>query len=543
MSNSSIFTYQTRLHNLSPSDIAALDSYCDLHGKLERKLYAQIKANKLSRNELKRYFIKEYGISARMFNSIAIALDGKMQSIKELLPEYIAQAKAAIAKKEAQIAKMIAKKSLNQKQLFSLHQMRRRLKILSLRLASLEKQKETKDYAICFGTRKLFCAQYNLESNGYTSHQEWRSDWLKERSSQFFLVGSKDEIAGNMLCQLSEENGAFALRLRLPGCLSLGKYLNISDIDFQYGKDHIQNALRSSIRRLREDGKGTMRDGTAMTYRFVKDKKGYRLFVSCNVQAPQIITNRNLGAIGIDINSDHLAVSQIDNRGNWTSSQKYDLHLDGKTSHQAGALIGDQVKQVIEFAVYSCQPIVLEKLDFKKKKQEFSKYNPTHARMLSSFAYNKIINTIKAAAFRAGVEVIEVNPAYTSVIGAVNYAQQYGISIHLAAAIAIARRGLAFVEKLSSRNGLVPMRNGSHVTFSLPVRNRKKHVWNHWQAIRKSVIAAQQAHTRLGLAKTNPKPLKSIMSLGSSHCVVGTQFPYASRSLLLDGEIDSVIPF
>ena len=64
--------------------------------------------------------------------------------------------------------------------------------------------------------------------------------------------------------------------------------------------------------------------------------------------------------------------------------------------------------------------------------------------------------------FRAGVEVIEINSAYTSVIGAVNYAQELGISIHLAAAIAIARRGLGFSEKLSIRNGLVPTRNGSH---------------------------------------------------------------------------------
>ncbi len=64
--------------------------------------------------------------------------------------------------------------------------------------------------------------------------------------------------------------------------------------------------------------------------------------------------------------------------------------------------------------------------------------------------------------------MIEINPAYMSVIGAVNYAQELGISIHLAAAIAFARRGLGFSEKLSSRISLVPTRNGSHVTFSLP---------------------------------------------------------------------------
>jgi IS605 OrfB family transposase len=357
------------------------------------------------------------------------------------------------------------------------------------------------------------------------------------------VVGSKDESAGNMLCQLSEQGGTLTIKLRLPDSLNLGKYLNISKIDFQYGKDQIQKALQSSHRKQREDGKGTVRDGTALSYRFVKDKKGYRLFVSVDVTAPELLTNRNLGAIGIDLNADHLAVSEIDYRGNWIFSQRHDLPILGKTSHQASAMIGVEVAKMIELATMRCKPIVIEKLDFQKKKRDFNQYNPTGARMLSSLAYNKILQTIKAAAFRAGVEVIEVNPAYTSVIGQVNYAQVYGLSIHLASAIAIARRGLGFSEKLASRNGLVPIRNGSHLTFSLPVRNRKKHVWNHWQAIRKSVTAAHKAHARLGLLKTNPKPLRSSTPLGSSYCVLGAQFPYASRSLLLDGDIDSTIPY
>jgi transposase len=64
---------------------------------------------------------------------------------------------------------------------------------------------------------------------------------------------------------------------------------------------------------------------------------------------------------------------------------------------------------------------------------------------LSSFAYNQVIQYLKAAAFRAGVQIIQVNPAYTSTIGAVNYAARFGISIHQGAAIAIARRGLGLV--------------------------------------------------------------------------------------------------
>jgi len=88
-----------------------------------------------------------------------------------------------------------------------------------------------------------------------------------------------------------------------------------------------------------------------------------------------------------------------------------------------------------------CKPVVIEALDFAKKKAELQKTDARYARMLSSFACNQTASSIKAACFRAGVQVMEVNPAYTSVIGAVNHAQTKGISVHQGAAFAIARRG------------------------------------------------------------------------------------------------------
>ncbi len=59
--------------------------------------------------------------------------------------------------------------------------------------------------------------------------------------------------------------------------------------------------------------------------------------------------------------------------------------------------------------------------------------------------------------------MIEVNPAYTSVIGKAKYRKRLGVSDHQSAAFAIARRGMGLKEKvkinlatldLSDRNGL-----------------------------------------------------------------------------------------
>lgn len=133
------------------------------------------------------------------------------------------------------------------------------------------------------------------------------------------------------------------------------------------------------------------------------------------------------------------------------------------------------------------------------------------------FACNKVINSIKAAAFRAGVEVIEVNPAYTSVIGAVNHAQVKGISVHMGAALAVARRGLGLSEKPPKRGTQVPTRNGGHVTFCVSERNRKKHVWSQWGKIRATLKAAHVAHGRSGVPKGMPAPLIPVTrSLGAN---------------------------
>ena len=63
---------------------------------------------------------------------------------------------------------------------------------------------------------------------------------------------------------------------------------------------------------------------------------------------------------------------------------------------------------------------------------------------------------------------------------------------HQAAAVAIARRGLGFGERLTTRR--------LRYTFCLPVRNRRKHVWSDWRGVsrmlerdRKSRSGSRQA--------------------------------------------------
>ena len=97
-------------------------------------------------------------------------------------------------------------------------------------------------------------------------------------------------------------------------------------------------------------------------------------------------SHTDLGAIGIDVNADHLAVSETDRFGNLIDSRRIDLVVYGKTSNRAKALIGDAAVSIAAQARAAGKSVVIERLEFQKKKAELETANPKQARLLSSFA-------------------------------------------------------------------------------------------------------------------------------------------------------------
>ncbi len=526
MSDRPVFTYQTRLAP-TPDQAAMLDAYAVLHGRAERSLFAVMRRGGAI-NDLKRDFLARFGITARQFNAIRVGLEGKIASIKERRPRSITEGAARIRKAEKVIARLETRAPGSNK----LHQKKRRLADLRARQDSMQADHASNAVHLCFGSRRLFRAQFDLEANGYTDHAAWKADWQASRSNQFFVLGSGDESAGNQTCQAAvAEDGTLTLRLRLPNDLGSG-HLEIPGVRFAYGQEAVIRAIESGrrISAVTKSGKPTVkRAGAAISYRFLRDEKGWRLFASVEAQPVPQTTNRHLGALGVDTNADHLAVSETDRFGNLISAWRIDLSTYGKTADQALARIGDAGKAIAQYAKTAGKPIVIEKLDFWKKKAELEATDPAQARMISSFACNKIIAGIKAACFRAGVEVIEANPAYTSVVGAVNHAQQKGISIHQGAAYAIARRGLGLSERPTVRTGIAPTRNGGHVTFALPARNRAKHVWSFWSSVRTRLKAAHGAHHRSGFSNGKPAPLAPETRSACSHRSLPAKSRHANR--------------
>ena len=494
------FTYQTRINGNED----ALSAYASLFSVLQRRLFAEVSAGKPAAS-LKSEYLRRYGIPARAFNSLRITLEGRMSAARESQKLHRSTLEGLITRSEKQLRSLVGRATPHK-----IHQKRRRLENLRHRHQRVEGDIDADRLRLCFGSKKLWRAQYSLEANGYADHTEWRADWRDARSSEFFVLGSRDETAGCQLCVATvADDGSLTLRVRMPDCLVVehGKYITVENVRFAYGHEQVLAALQSNTdyRNYRsQHGEKAARAtnlGQAISYRFKRDARGWRVFVTTNVERPPVVTDRRLGVIGVDLNADHLAVTETDRSGNFVNAFSVPLVTYGKSSNQAEALIGDAVASVVSYALDVRKPLVIERLDFQRKRAALEGEAPGRSRMLSSFSYGKVKAYLLSRGYREGVEVFEVNPAYSSVIGRAKYMERYGLSAHQAAALVLARRLLGCREGVPRRR-TVPLDTGDHVAFRVPVRKRVKHVWSYWAAVSRQLGPALAAQHRL--ARANP---------------------------------------
>ena len=510
-------TYQTRIFDYGGVDRsvgdAALAAYAELYGEVQRKLFADVAAGG-SAASLKGAYLKRYGIPARMFNGVRVSLEGKVASVKEQQKLRLDDLQRRIARAERQVSDAAERGRLDQ-----VHQKKRRLANLRHRLAALKADIAAGRVRLCFGSKRLWRKQRHLADNGYASHQEWLRDWRDARSDEFFVLGSRDETAGCQLCVAAvAEDGTLTLRLRMPDCLvgQYGKYLVMQGMRFAYGHKQVLAALGSNAEYAqyrRQHGEKAARDttlGQAISYRFKRDGKGWRVFVTTRMMDVPVVTDKKRGTIGVDLNADHLAVAETDASGNCLNAWRVPLVTYGKSTHQAEALIGDAVTSVVQYAKEFGKPIVIERLDFRQKKATLEGQSPKYSRMLSSFSYGKVKAYFISRGYREGVEVHQVNPAFSSVIGRVKFMERYGLSVHQAAALVLARRSLGCSERIP-RRWVCPIGNGVQVAFTVPARKRVKHVWTYWGVISGQLRPALAAQHRLGKRRRGPNPVQAVL--------------------------------
>jgi len=127
-----------------------------------------------------------------------------------------------------------------------------------------------------------------------------------------------------------------------------GKYIEI-----EYGQEIIDAALNmNEARRILKSLKSseTKHYGQAITYRFLRDDKGWRVFVSTARPEASIKTLKHIGTIGVDLNANHVALVETDRFGNPIEIKTIPLNTYGKSKGQTEAIIGEAVKAIVELA-------------------------------------------------------------------------------------------------------------------------------------------------------------------------------------------------
>ena len=477
-------TSQIRL-TLDAAACAQLDDFALYYAKYLHKLYAWVGAHGGRARDHKTAFCRQHGLSARLFNALAVELQGLIDGTRELLKADLADTKKAISRTQAALKKSDALQALlaSGEAVCTKEAYRRHTRLLAKRRCKLHKLQAKLPRLVArlsahvpgigFGSRKLFKQQYHLAENGFADHAQWLEAWRQARAHQVAFIGSKDETGGNQTCTLVPQfDGSFRLRVRLADALRApdqDKYLWLEGIRFHADERHIRAALNA---------------GQALSYKLHKDRDHWRLLVSfARTAAPRSTREATWGCVGVDFNADHLGVAETDPSGNIIKAWRIELPLADKTSGQRKALLSDALQQVVTYALAQHKPVVMEDLDFSAKKKQLASASPARARMLSGLAYAQYQQLLVSKCFRTGLALLSVNPAYTSVAGRIKYAVPYGRSVHLAAAGVIARRGQGLAEKPPQTASVRIPVNGATKRFPLPARKEGQSELGAWAAI------------------------------------------------------------
>lgn len=308
-----------------------------------------------------------------------------------------------------------------------------------------------KDKSIIFGGRKLFQQRKN--------NQITKEQYQQKRDCKIYARGDATK-SGNPNIRIYND------KLRIT----------VGNRKFEYYDLFIPQKYQNELEELRGNSK-------AYNVRLKRqDDTHWQVIIDYKIEIPKIIFDLKNGCIGIDINPDRIAISEIDKKGNLIESQSIvNSKLYDASSNKRKNEIGTIIKQIINLAKEKNKGIVFENLKFKKKFDWNKKFN----RIKSNFIWKQFLELLERKCVQNGIEYKKVNPAYTSVIGRVKYMEMYNLTIHESAAFVIARRGLGFNEKVSIyklSNTLV--KEKILRTLEGKYKNKRIHNWVFWKEIK-----------------------------------------------------------
>jgi len=293
------------------------------------------------------------------------------------------------------------------------------------------------DKPVVFGGKRLF---EKLCKNHLTGkvREGLKKQWKEQRQGTLISIGSKAD-KGNRLTRFEDLNGQLHLRI------------TTGNREFIYAKvlrepSNSKDKWLTFMVMLLESWQ--TKNYFAYTIELkLRDGEVYGS-VSFEIPTPKIKYTKNNGVIAIDTNASpiHLAIAEVSKTGELLSYQTISLHQllglsQNSKDHQEWIL----AHQIADLAIQKNKAIAIENLK-KLRKGMRGDGKAELRKRLHNWNAKKFLQKLKRVAMLKGVEVVEINPAYTSAIGMLKYAPQLNIDKDVAGAYVIGRRALGFKE-------------------------------------------------------------------------------------------------
>jgi IS605 OrfB family transposase len=297
------------------------------------------------------------------------------------------------------------------------------------------------DKPVVFGGRRLF---EKLCKNHLTgkAREKLKKQWRELRQGTLIAIGSKHKTAqGNLLLRFMELDGKLHLRI------------TTGNREFIYAKvlrepSNSKDKWITFMAMLLESWQ--TKNYFAYTVELKLREGDVYGSVSFEIPTPEVKYTKENGVIAIDTNASpiHLAVAEVSKTGELLSYQTISLHhllglSKNAKDHQEWIL----AHKIVDLAIQKGKAIAIENLE-KLRKGMRGDGKAKLRKILHNWNAKKLLQKIKRIARLKGVEVIEINPAYTSVIGMLKYAPQLNIDKDIAGAYVIGRRALRFKEDM-----------------------------------------------------------------------------------------------
>lgn len=466
---SKTFTLETRLDRHTSNDLMEYFSVLvHFYAKIYRSVWQDVMhadekihfisgRNKSSYNT---YLQNKFYISRRAANSIITNVIGTYNAMLELKKYELSQLNDKISGlykklnkhncilkrfKDTDINKLSRQDRRIYKRLrFVSWQRLRRINRLRQKRDALKRNIQNGKISICFGTKKLFKAQWFLKENGFASHEEWLKKFRQNRDKNILFLGSKDETACNQMLQLKKVNDLYQIKVRKIE----NRRINPDGEKYVYGTCRFRRRDFESYMSTNLENRKNKNECVPLTYRVVFRGKQVYLQVMFEYKREDFsYTTKKFGAIGVDYNDGFMQIAETNESGNLVKLERIPLEYHG-TGNKAKSEIQEKIARVVRYAIQVGKTIVIEDLNFRRTKSKIqaggTKRNKQYNQMLHRFDYSRYKETFGNCCYRNNVELIKVNPAYTNRIAKAKYCESRKLNVHAGAAFVIARKGMGF---------------------------------------------------------------------------------------------------